>query len=231
MSINELMLMNDLREQGWNVLHKGWPDYIVWKDDPFTVVFLEQKVRNNALKPEQYMVLKLLVRLGLQVKINCGGGLEDSLSLEEYMTGGASKFFQISNPQMILNYRHDIRVMRETLSKMAENDPKRRELVDRMIRREEMLPPEKRILTELEHREQATNSWLPKVLNEKAAEAAGKAKCVCGKLYSEHDKEPPHGIFDTCYMFRYPDVKDEGEGPKLKLEGQEIRELREETES
>lgn len=205
MSAGEMLLANDLREQGWNMLHAGWPDWIVWKEDPFTVIFLEHKRRNNALKPEQYTVLRLLERLGLNVRINCGGGLEDSLTVEQYMTGGAAKYFQALSPQLVLNYRHEVRLMMEALNKLPLDDPRRPEIEDRMRRREEMLPPGKKVIAELEGKEQAASAWSAENIAKKAQISAGKAVCVCGVERRLHDLEPPYGSYDSnCPSFRYP---------------------------
>lgn len=217
MSVSEAMLANDLREEGWNMLHAGWPDWIIWKEDPFTVIFLEQKTRNSALKPQQYTVLRLLERLGLTVRVNCGGGLEDSLTVDEYMTGGAAKHFQALSPQMVLNYRHEAKMMVETLSKMAADDPRRPEIEDRLRRREEMLPPGKKIVAELEGKAAAASAFSPEAVETKRREQIDKAMCVCGKPRKLHDLEPPHGCYDTdCPTFRFPMVDDEG---KLKTTG------------
>lgn len=167
MSGSEMLFQNDVREEGWFMLHTGWPDYVIWKEDPFTVVFVEQKTRNYALKPEQLTMLRLLERLGLHVKVNCGGGMGDLLSVDEFLQGGIARFKPLG-PQQVLNYRHEVKVMREAVSKMKPGDFGYEELWDKIHRREQMLPEERRILPQLEREQKSAEFWSPEAVTARA---------------------------------------------------------------
>lgn len=151
----------------WYELRTGWPECVVWKEDPFEVVFVENKIRNTALKPDKITLLRLLERLGLNVRIACTGRIEDAITLDEYLQGGMSKFRALSS-QNVLNYRHEIKVMKEEHDRMPEGDPRRVELWDKIMRREQMLPPEKRILPQLGAQQNQVDYWSPQAREERA---------------------------------------------------------------
>lgn len=151
----------------WYELRTGWPECVVWKEDPFVVVFVENKIRNTAMKPDKITMLRLFERLGMQVRIACNGRLEDALTLDEYLQGGMSKFRTLS-AQNVLNYRHEVKVMKEEYDRLPEGDPRRAELLDKITRREQMLPPERRILPELAREQNQADFWSPQAREERA---------------------------------------------------------------
>lgn len=60
----EIQLREQLESEGWEVTHKGWPDFACVKDGE--MMFVEVKgYRGEMLKKEQHYILTNLAKLGL----------------------------------------------------------------------------------------------------------------------------------------------------------------------
>ena len=74
-----------LREQalreGYEVLHSGWPDFLLVKDGK--AIFVEVKGRSNEIQENQFRLLKVLEGLGLYVRIAFEGDLNDLVTLND----------------------------------------------------------------------------------------------------------------------------------------------------
>jgi len=151
----------------WYELRSGWPARIRWREDPLEVVFVEDKQRNVGIKPDKLALLRLLERLGLTVRINCNNDVDTMLTLDEYLQGGMSRFKPLS-AQNVLNYRHEIKVMKEEMDRLPQDDPRRDVLAEKITRREQMLPPEKRVLAELGREQNQAEFWSPQARETRA---------------------------------------------------------------
>ena len=60
----EEQLQTQLQEEGWEVLHTGWPDFLCIRGTQ--TIFVEAKSINGNLTKEQYRVLNHLRSLGLK---------------------------------------------------------------------------------------------------------------------------------------------------------------------
>ena len=138
MSIAEQMFDNMCRDEGWAVHSAGWPDRWIEKDG--TVIFVEIKSRNGALMPQQIETLQMMELLGLTVRIYCGsGGLEDTVTVSEFLTGEGARLFKPLGPQAIYNYRTEIRKLSEYADTLPEG-LRKEQIRDLIRRREAMLP-------------------------------------------------------------------------------------------
>lgn len=60
-----------MRAQGWFVTKRGWPDFILWREDELLVVEVKPKRLNSYPKvgKKQQFVLDVLRRHGIPVKV------------------------------------------------------------------------------------------------------------------------------------------------------------------
>lgn len=75
----EKEIQEDLMNQGWNVLYKGWPDFLFYKEENGKIVafFVEVKRKGKEfsntyatkLSPEQKKMHYVLKKLGLDIKV------------------------------------------------------------------------------------------------------------------------------------------------------------------
>lgn len=138
MSIAEQMFDNMVKDEGWSVHIAGWPDRWIEKDG--TVIFVEVKSRNGALMPQQIETLQMMESLGLAVRIYCGsGGLEDTVTVTEFLSGEGARLFKPLGPQAIYNYRTEIRKLQEYAQTLPEG-LRKEQIRDLIKRREAMLP-------------------------------------------------------------------------------------------
>ncbi len=60
----EIQLRSQLEKEGWEVVHKGWPDFACLRNGE--MIFVEAKrYRGDMLKKEQHYILTNLAKLGL----------------------------------------------------------------------------------------------------------------------------------------------------------------------
>jgi len=92
----EEQLQTELQEEGWEVLHTGWPDFLCIRGTQ--TIFVEAKSGNEKLTKEQYRVLSHLRKLGLQCfKWTSFKGLQSIDKLPIRKRKGNSLSFYIRN--------------------------------------------------------------------------------------------------------------------------------------
>jgi len=57
------------KSYGFEVLGRGWPDFLIYDDARNKAMFLEVKSKQDQIRPEQKQMHKILRRLGLDVKV------------------------------------------------------------------------------------------------------------------------------------------------------------------
>ena len=65
-SIFEPVVQSELERRGWTVFHRGFPDFICFKDG--AIKFVEVKRGRDKLKPTQRKVIEGLKRAGFEVE-------------------------------------------------------------------------------------------------------------------------------------------------------------------
>jgi hypothetical protein len=83
----EEQMKEKLEGDGWEVIHKGWPDFACIKSDG-EMIFVEVKAyRGDMLKKEQHFILTSLARLGLNCfKWTPDGGFEKITPATPYLS-------------------------------------------------------------------------------------------------------------------------------------------------
>lgn len=70
-SRSELDVLEFFIKQGYDYLHRGWPDFLFYKDG--SVIFVEVKRKSQKrVKVHQRMVIDILKQLGLDVRVCYG---------------------------------------------------------------------------------------------------------------------------------------------------------------
>ncbi len=64
----EALVKKEAEALGWEVLAKGWPDYLFWDKRTKTAIAIEVKSSTDPLKKHQRKVHKILRACGLNVK-------------------------------------------------------------------------------------------------------------------------------------------------------------------
>jgi hypothetical protein len=70
---SEQYVKNALQKEGWNVMHKGYPDFLCYKiiDNKLKIQFIEVKSGNSRLTTDQRKMKEILEKVGLLVSIYC----------------------------------------------------------------------------------------------------------------------------------------------------------------
>lgn len=136
MSTAEMMFDDLVRREGWELHLAGWPDRWIEKDGE--IVFVEVKGKYGELKSHQIETLMMLDRQGLSVRVWCGGGLEEMVTVEQYLKGEAARLFKPLSPQAIYNYRAEIKKL-ETFEATMPDGLKREQIRELIRRRKAML--------------------------------------------------------------------------------------------
>lgn len=73
MNKTELYVKNALQQEGWSVMHKGYPDFLCYKiiDDKLHIQFIEVKSENSRLTVDQRKMKEILTKYGLKVFVYC----------------------------------------------------------------------------------------------------------------------------------------------------------------
>lgn len=66
-SPTERLFLSKANAAGWNVLKRGWPDYLLWKENGDVCCVEVKRDTQEKLKREQQFVCELLSRFGIKV--------------------------------------------------------------------------------------------------------------------------------------------------------------------